>query len=139
MAGFGDLDMMQRGRRLAVGVVFLVLGGIVGYTWPESTATPNSEKGAVISVGNVTANAGLRFTFRPADAKAKKEPDQKLLLQDPTPWQAAPGRPWRYRGLPPCLVAGSTTSTPVTIGVASLRGTGALANRSVVAWVECYS
>jgi hypothetical protein len=139
MAGFGDLDMMQRGRRLAVGVVMLGLGGILGYAWPESTATPSSEKGAVIAVGNATADAGLRFTFRPADARAKKAPDQNFLLQDATPWQAGPSRPWRYQGFPPCLIPGSTASTPVTLGVVSVRGIGALANRSVVAWVECYS
>lgn len=136
MAGFGDLDVMQRGRRLTVGVVMLVLGGVVGYAWPQSSATPGAQQGAVTSVGNPVASGGTRFTFQPSKAKA---PAENLIFQNATPWRAKPDSKWRNRGLPPCLVPGAPAKPAATIGVVSVSGTGGLQGRSVVAWVECYT
>ena len=129
MAGFGDLDVMQRGRRLGVGVVMLVLGGIVGYAWPQSSATPGSQKGEVTAVGNPVANVGVRFTFQPAKAKS---PSEQFLLQNGTPWRAKPDRPWRSKGLPPCMVPGAPATAAATIGVVGVRGTAGAQGRSVV-------
>ena len=93
MAGFADLDVMQRARRLTVGAVMLVIGGVVGYALPQSNASPSSETGSVTSVGNVTTDAGLRFSFTPAKGKP-----QILRLQDATPWQPDGLRPLARHG-----------------------------------------
>ena len=132
MAGFGDLDVMQRGRRLAVGAVMLVLGGVVGYALPKSDASPSSQTGEVVSVGNTTQNAGLRFTFNP-----DKGSTEKFLLQDATPWQDARSGHWRSKGLPPCLVPGSTVPAKATLGVVTASAVGSAPGRRIVVWVEC--
>jgi hypothetical protein len=134
MADFGDLEFMQRGRRLVVGAVMLVLGGIVGYTLPKSNASPTSQAGSVISVGNTTKDAGIKFDFKPA-----KGPKESLRLQDATPWQAKPSGRWHFKGQPACIVAGSTTPTNATLGIVTAQSAGSAPGREIVVWVECYS
>lgn len=134
MAGFGDLDVMQRARRLSVGVVMLVLGGVVGYALPQSNASPRSEIGEVTSVGNTTTDAGLRFAFKPTKGHALN-----LKFQDATPWQDKPSGPWHSKGRPSCLVPGSTTSATATIGVVTATAVGSAPGRPIVVWVECYA
>ncbi|HUZ52184.1 MAG TPA: hypothetical protein VMU94_06615 [Streptosporangiaceae bacterium] len=133
MAGFADLDVMQRARRLSVGVVMLVLGGVVGYALPQSNASPSSETGSVTSVGSTTKDAGLRFSFT-----AAKGTPQNLRLQDATPWQKTPTGRWYSTGQPTCLAAGSTTPVKVTLGVVTARAVGSAPGRPIVVWVECY-
>lgn len=134
MAGFSDLEFMQRGRRLVVGVVMLVLGGVVGFALPHSNASPSSVKGSVVSVGNTTSNAGLQFDFLPV-----KGTRETFRFQPATPWQKSPTSSWKFEGQPPCLVAGSTSGMPATIGVVNVAGTGNAPGRSLVVWVECYT
>ncbi len=134
MAGFGDLDVMQRGRRLVVGVVMLLLGGVVGYALPKSDASPRSETGEVVGVGNATTDAGLRFTFNP-----DKGQTQKFLLQEATPWQGTRSGHWHYKGLAPCLVPGSTIPAKVTIGVVTAGAVDSAPDRHIVVWVECFT
>jgi hypothetical protein len=133
MAGFGDLDVMQRARRLTVGVVMLVVGGVVGYALPQSNASPSSETGSVTSVGNVTTDAGLRFSFTPAKGKP-----QILRLQNPTPWQKTASGQWLSKGQPSCLIAGSTTPVKVTLGIVTAEAVGSAPGGPIVVWVECY-
>jgi hypothetical protein len=133
MAGFGDLDVMQRARRLTVGVVMLVVGGVIGYALPQSNASPSSEVGSITSVDNTTKDAGLRFSFTPD--KGKPEP---LRLQDATPWQKTSTGRWIPAGQPACLVPGSTTAVKVTLGIVTARAVGSAPGRPIVVWVECY-
>ncbi len=133
MAGFADLDVMQRARRLTVGAVMLVIGGVVGYALPQSNASPSSETGSVTSVGNVTTDAGLRFSFTPAKGKP-----QILRLQNATPWQPTASGRWLATGQPSCLKAGSTKPVKVTLGIVTARAVGSAPGRPIVVWVECY-
>lgn len=133
MAGFADLDFMQRGRRFVVGAVMLLAGGVVGYALPQSNASPASEAGTVLSVGNPTKDSGILFDFKPA-----KGPKETFLLQTPTPWQDTPSGPWHPKGQPACVVPGSTTHTAATLGIVTVRPAGSAPGRSIVAWVECY-
>jgi hypothetical protein len=135
MAGFGDLDFMQRGRRLVVGVAMLVLGGVVGYALPKSDASPNSESGQVVSVGDATKAAGMWFTFKPAGSGQ----NQRFRLQVPTPWKAKPSDPWRFTGLPPCMVPGSTMPTTATLGLITASVVGSGRDHQMVVSVECFS
>ena len=133
MAGFGDLDVMQRARRLTVGAVMLVLGGVVGYALPQSNASPSSESGSITSVGNTTTDAGLRFSFT-----ATKGKPQNLRFQDATPWQKTASGRWFYKGRPTCLVPGTTGSVKVTLGIVTARAVGSAPGGPIVVWVECY-
>src|ERR1022692_1824521 len=133
MAGFADLDVIQRARRLGVGAVMLVLGGVVGYALPQSNASPSSEVGSVMSVGNTTTDAGLRFSFTPDKGKP-----QPLRLQDATPWQKTPNGRWYPHGQPACLAAGQTTPVKVTLGIVTARAVGSAPGEPIVVWVECY-
>jgi len=133
MAGFGDLEFMQRGRRLMVGAVMLLVGGVVGYALPQSNASPASDSGSVIAVGNMTKDAGIPFDFR--SAKGQRE---SLVLQDATPWQATPSGPWHSKGLPNCIVPGTTTPAKATLGIITARSVGSAPGRPIVVWVECY-
>ena len=133
MAGFGDLEFMQRGRRVVVGAVMLVLGGVVGYALPQSNASPASDSGKVTSVGNTTQDAGTPFEFQPAKGQG-----ESLLLQDGTPWQDRPSGPWHRKGLPTCIVPGTKTPMKATLGIVTARPVGSAPGRPVVVWVECY-
>lgn len=133
MAGFADLDVMQRARRLTVGVVMLVLGGVVGYALPQSSASPSSEIGLVTSVGNATTDAGLRFSFT-----ATKGKPQNLRFQDATPWQATASGRWYYTGRPACLRPGTTGRVKVTLGIVTAQAVGSAPGGPLVVWVECY-
>jgi hypothetical protein len=133
MAGFGDLEFMQRGRRLFVGAVMLVLGGVVGYTLPQSNASPTAQAGSVLSVGNSTQDASVAFEFKPA-----KGPQERLLLQSRTPWQDRPSGQWHPKGLPSCIVPGTTGPTKATLGIIKARSVGTAPGRPIVVWVECY-
>ena len=82
MAGFGDLDVMQRARRLTVGVVMLALGGVVGYALPQSNASPSSEIGSITSVGNTTTGRWPALLLHAGQGQVGA-----LRLQDATPWQ----------------------------------------------------
>lgn len=133
MADFSDLGFMQRGRLLFVGFVMLFLGGVVGYVLPHTNASPSSQRGSVVSVGNAAPNAGLRFEFKPV-----KGAREKFILQPATPWRKSRTSDWTNKGEPSCLVPGSVTPTPATIGVVDISSTGSAPGRSVVVWVECY-
>jgi len=135
MAGFGDLDFMQRSRRLGVGAVMLVLGGIVGYAWPQHTTSQNSERGQILAVGNAIPNEGPWFTFSPAT----NGPVQRFRLQFATAWKGSPSDSWHYTGLPTCMVPGSTMPQPATLGVVTEAGSKAVPTDKVIIWVECYS
>lgn len=133
MAGFGDLDFMQRGRRVVVGAAMLLLGGVFGYALPQNNASPASESGSVLSVGNTTKDSGILFDFKPA-----KGPKQAFRLQPATPWQAKPSGHWHRTGQPTCLIPGSTTPTAATLGVVTVQSVGSAPGRLIVVWVECY-
>src|SRR5262245_21700598 len=133
MAGFSDLGFMQRGRRLFVGAVMLVIGGVVGYTLPQSNASPTTRTGSVLSVGNSNTNAGLAFDFKPA-----KGSQQSFLLRGGTPWQDSPSGQWHRKGLPSCIVPGTTGSTKATLGIITARSVGSAPGGAIVVWVECY-
>ena len=133
MAGFGDLGFMQRGRRLFVGAVMLVIGGVVGYTLPQSNASPTTQTGSVLSVGNSNKDAGVAFEFKPT-----KGSQQSFLLQGGTPWQNQPSGQWHWKGLPSCIVPGTTGSTKATLGIITARSVGSAPGRPIVVWVECY-
>jgi hypothetical protein len=128
------MGFLRRLRLLVVGIVLLGIGGVVGYALPHSRAAPRAQAGSVISVGNVTRAAGLEFWFKPA--KGSKE---QFRLQPATPWQKSRSDHWHAKGEPPCLVPGSNTATPVTIGLISTWKVGAASGRSIVVWVECYT
>lgn len=134
MAGFADLEFMQRGRRLVVGAVMLVLGGVVGFALPHSNASPNAQKGSVVAVGNMKQDAAVDFWFKPF--KGAKE---KFQLQPATPWRKSRADHWVQTGMPSCLVAGSTNRKPVTLGIVNTSTVGAAGGRSIVVWVECYT
>jgi hypothetical protein len=125
---------MQRLRLLILGIVLLGIGGVVGFALPHSNASPRSEAGSVISVGNATPDAGLEFWFKPA-----KGSKQEFRLQPATPWQRSRSDRWHSKGEPSCLVPGSTTATPATIGVVSTWKVGTANGRFIVVWVECYA
>jgi hypothetical protein len=133
MAGFGDLDVMQRGRRLVVGAVMLVLGGVVGYTLPQSSASPTAQAGSVLSVGNSAKDASVAFEFKP-----KKGPQEAFVLQGGTPWQDRPSGQWHSKGLPNCIVPGTAGPTKATLGIIRARSVGSAPGRAIVVWVECY-
>lgn len=132
MAGFSDLNFMQRGRRVVVGAVMLLLGGVVGYALPQNSASPASEAGSVLSVSNTTKDSGTLFDFKPA-----KGPKKTFRLQAATPWQRTPSGPW-HKGQPACVVPGSTTPKAATLGVVTARPVGSAPGSSIVVWVECY-
>jgi hypothetical protein len=135
MAGFGDLDFMQRSRRLGVGVVMLVLGGVVGYAWPQHNTSQNSESGQILAVGDAVPNEGPWFTF----SRATNESVQKFRLQFATAWKGSPSDTWHYTGLPTCMVPGSTMPEVATLGVVREGGSKAAPKHKVIIWVECYS
>lgn len=116
-----------------MGAVMLLLGGVVGYALPQSNASPTSESGSVTSVGNTSISAGTSFHFKPA-----KSPAEPLLLQNATPWQGKPSGPWHLKGLPTCIVPGTTTPTKATLGIVTARSIGSAPGRQIVVWVECY-
>jgi len=124
---------MQRGRRLFVGAVMLVLGGIVGYALPQSSASPSSQTGSVQSVGNSSGDAGVVFEFKPA-----KDSPKRFLLQSGTPWQDNPSGQWHSKGLPSCIVPGTTTPTKATLGIITASSVGSAPERPIVVWVKCY-
>jgi hypothetical protein len=134
MAGFGDLDVMQRARRLTVGLVMVVLGGVVGYALPKSSAAPSGEIGSVTSVGNTTTDAGLRFSF--TDSKSGKAQNLRFLYG--TPWQKTASGQWNHKGQPACLLPGTTSSVKVTLGIITSSSDGTAPGGPIVAWVECY-
>src|SRR5579859_39857 len=134
MAGISDLDFFQRSRRLFIGVVMLVLGGVVGYALPQNNASPNSESGQILSVGDATANAGVSFTFLPT----AKGTDQTFQLQFATAWKGARSDKWHYTGLPTCVVPGSTMPEAATLGMVKVRGSGSAPDRHIIVWVECW-
>src|SRR5215472_12778420 len=121
MAGFGDLDFMQRSRRLGVGAVMLLLGGVVGYAWPQHSTPQCSETGQILAVGDAVPNQGPWFTFTPANSSSV----QKLQLQFATAWKGAPADKWHYVGLPTCVVPGSTMPAPATLGLVTVQAKGA--------------
>lgn len=133
MADFSDLEFMQRGRRLLVGAVMLVLGGVVGYALPHSNASPSSLTGSVRSVGNSIKDAGVAFEFKPT-----KDPQKGFVLQSGTPWQDNPSGPWHSKGLPSCIVPGTTTPTKATLGIITASSVGSAPSRPIVVWVACY-
>jgi hypothetical protein len=132
MAGISDLDFMQRSRRLGVGVVMLVLGGVVGYAWPQHSTSQNSESGQILAVGDAIPDQGPWFTFTPTGSSTV----QKFNLQFATAWKTAASGNWHYSGLPTCVVPGSTMPEPATLGVITVSGKGAKPHQ-VVVWVQC--
>lgn len=133
MAGLGDLNIAQRGKRWGVGLLMAVIGVAVGYALPQSTASPKSDVGTVTFVSKDTGNSGVQFTFEPSGTTRKVS----YTLENPTPWQQAGGS-WQPNGQPACLVPGSTTPSKVTLGVVSVSSVGSAPGGPVVVWVECH-
>ncbi len=136
MAGFGDLEFMQRSRRFVVGIVMLGLGGVIGYALPKSNATPKAETGMIASVGNATQDAGIHFSIK-LKKVAKPQP---FRWQEATPWLDNAGH-WHHKGTPACLVPSATTpATPVkvTVGVIDAAAANSAHARTIVVWVKCY-
>jgi hypothetical protein len=133
MAGFGDLEFMQRGRRFVVGIVMLGLGGVIGYALPKTSAAPRAETGTITSVDNATTNAGILF-----EVKLKKvSQPQHFRWQDGAPWLDKHGH-WHDKGRPTCLVPGSTAPAKVTVGAVDVQSGNSAPGRTVVIWVKCY-
>jgi hypothetical protein len=134
MAGFGDLEFMQRSRRLMVGVVMLGLGGVIGYAIPKTNAAPKAETGTIKSVDNVTTNAGMLFKV-----KLYKVHDlQQFRWQDGTPWRDKKSN-WHDKGRPYCLIPGSTQPAKITVGAVDVQAANDAPGRTVVVWVKCYA
>jgi hypothetical protein len=133
MADFGDLAFMQRGRRFVVGVVMLGLGGVIGFALPKSSAAPRVETGTITSVDNATQNAGVHFTVK---VKKVDQPEQ-FRWQEATPWRDKSGK-WHRKGMPACLIPGSTTPTKVTVGLVDVAAVNSAPGGTVVVWVKCY-
>jgi hypothetical protein len=134
MADFGDLEFMQRGRRFIVGIVMLGLGGVIGFALPKSNAAPRAETGTTTSVDNATVNAGIHFAIK---VKKADQPEQ-FRWQYATPWRDKSGQ-WHYKGMPTCLVPGSTTPTKVTVGLVDVASANSAPGGTVVVWLKCYS
>lgn len=133
MAGFGDLEFMQRGRRVVVGVVMLGLGGVIGYAIPKTNAAPKAETGTIKSVDNATTDAGILFKV-----KVHKVHDlQQFRWQDGTPWRDSKGN-WHGKGTPDCLIPGSIKPAKITVGAVDAQSASNAPGRTVVVWVKCY-
>jgi hypothetical protein len=136
MAGFGDLEFMQRGRRFAIGIVMLGLGGLIGYALPKSGATPKAETGTIASIDNATQNAGIRFSI----TLKKVAKPESFRWQDATPWRDKAGH-WHSKGTPTCLEPVATTPAmpvKVTVGVVDVAAANSASARTIVVWVKCY-
>ncbi len=132
--GVGDLDIAQRARRWAVGLLMLGIGVAIGYALPQSTASPRTAVGTVMSVTKPAVGTAAQIAFKPKGATSIVH----YTLESPTPWQQQADGTWHPTGQPPCLVPGSTTPTPVTLGVVTVSSVGPTPGGSDVVWVECY-
>ena len=133
MAGITDYESMRKVRRFFIGVALLVLGVVLGYTWPRSSAWPNSETGTVLSVRAGSGGGPITFVFRPSNGT-----EQHFVLASPTPWQSAPpAAKWHASGRPGCVTPGSPEPVKATIGVIRIRSTSGAPGESVVVWIEC--
>lgn len=132
--GVGDLDVTQRARRWGVGLLMLAIGAAIGYALPQSSASPRTATGTVTSVQQDPSNSGVQIVFKPKGASQTV----KYTLEDPTPWQQQANSPWHSVGTPPCLKPGTTTPTPVTLGVVGVSSVGSAPGGQMVVWVECY-
>jgi hypothetical protein len=132
--GVGDLDVTQRARRWGVGLLMLGIGAAIGYALPQSNASPRTATGTVTFVSKDAGGSGVQFAFKPKGATSVVN----YTLENPTPWQQQANGSWHSNGQPPCLVPGSTTPTPVTLGVVSVSSVGTAPGGPMVVWVECY-
>jgi hypothetical protein len=132
--GVSDLDVTQRARRWGVGLLMLAIGAAIGYALPQSTASPRTSTGTVTSVSKATSGSEVQFMFRPKGASQTVP----YTLEDPTPWRQQANSQWSTVGAPPCLKPGSSTPTPVTLGVVSISSVGSAPGGQMVVWVECY-
>lgn len=132
--GVGDLDITQRARRWGVGLLMLAIGAAIGYALPQNTASPRTATGTVTSVSQATSGSDVQIVFKPKGASQTVS----YTLEDPTPWQPQANSPWHSVGAPPCLKAGSTTPTQVTLGVVGVNSVGSAPGGQMVVWVECY-
>jgi hypothetical protein len=126
--------MKERGKSWLVGLVLLFVGAAVGYAWPQSTASPNSETGVVTTVSPDSAASGTQFSFKPKGSSSA----QTLMIFRSTPWETAAGH-WYYKGtatLPTCLVQGDSK---ITVGVVTVHAVSSAPSRQLVAWIECTS
>jgi hypothetical protein len=122
--------MTQRFRGWLIGAVLVVVGVLVGYALPQSTASPKSELGTVMKVSGAVGVNGSTLMF-----KVKGQPAPvKYPTQDRIPWQAKSGGTWTHGDEPPCLVPG----TKVTLGVISVHQDGTAPGGAMIVWVECY-
>lgn len=127
--------MQQRARSWLIGAVLIVIGVLVGYALPQSSVSPKSEVGNVVSVHGSVGSAGAGFDFKTKGVTGLVH----YALEDPTPWQAKPNGIWHNAGQPPCLVPGSTTPAKVTLGVISVHPVGSAPGNPMVVWIECYA
>jgi hypothetical protein len=130
----GDLDITQRARRWGIGLLMLGIGAAIGYALPQNTASPRTATGTVTSVSKAANGSGVQFVFKPKGAAQTVN----YTLVDPTPWQQQATSQWQHAGQPSCLVPGSTTPTPVTLGVVGITSVGSAPGGQMVVWVECY-
>lgn len=127
--------MQQRVRTWLIGAVLIVAGVLVGYALPQSSASPKSEVGNVMSVHGSVASAGARIDFKTKGVTGLVH----YMLEDPTPWQAKPNGAWHNSGQPSCLIPDSNTPVRVTLGVISVTPVGSAPGHPMVVWVECYA
>jgi hypothetical protein len=132
--GVGDLDITKRGQRWAVGLLMLAIGAAIGYALPQSTASPKSVVGTVISVGKDAGGGGVPFVFKP-DGSTKTV---SYMYENPTPWLPQPSGTWKSNGQPSCLVPGSTKPVRATLGVVTVSSVSSAPGGPLVVWIECY-
>src|SRR5215469_10461777 len=92
------------------------IGAAIGYALPQSTASPRTAVGTVMSVTKPATGTAVQFAFKPKGATSIVQ----YTYESPTPWQQQANGTWHLTGQPSCLVPGSTTPTPVTLGVVTI-------------------
>jgi hypothetical protein len=122
--------MTQRLRGWLVGAVLIVVGVLVGYALPQSTASPKSEIGTVTKVNGVVGSTGSSLVFKVKGQQGTIS----YPMQDQVPWQDKSGGTWHSTSEPSCLVPGAK----VTLGVISVHAVGSAPGGPMVVWVECY-
>lgn len=126
-------DLQKRGRSYLVSLTLIGLGVVVGYALPESTVSPKSEIGTIMSSAAKSTGPTTSFVFKP-----KTGTRETFRFINSTPWQATSSGKWQHLGVPPCLTSPSGKPNSVTIGVVNIHSVDQAPGEMMVAWVECY-
>jgi hypothetical protein len=127
--------MQERARTWLIGAVLIVIGVLVGYALPQSSVSPKSEVGKIMSVHGTIGSAGAEIEFKAKGVTGLVH----YMLEDPTPWQAKANGVWHQSGQPSCLVPDSKTPVKVTLGVISVHAVGSAPGNPMIVWIECYA